>query len=288
MLSVATVPAFVALVALLVRKRLFAYLGLGVAIVVVNLIANNPVVSARYWTAIVIAGLVGTRVDWRTRAGHAVMVTALVLVTTFSYSYLDLFRRESGLELKSEKLEDLVAVAVDYSMFQQEMNVVEYVSENGHTLGRQLTGSVGVYIPRALWTGKPVDTGDVIAPDTGGNPSASVWSELYIDFGLIGVFVGFLVLAFVVTRFERRLRSSPGSFPMVAGPILFAFSIVFLRGSLQPIIGAGVPLVGAILYVRRPQPRRGGRELTSRRPPDAAENGAMGRIPLAPGTKVHV
>jgi len=246
-----TVPAFVALAYLLASGRWRHRRGLALLLVLSNLVVNNPISNARYWTAIVLAGVGGALWDLRAPQRRRLAGLALLLVTLFSFTHLDAFRRVGGARFASEGVAELMLSSPDYAMFQQELNATAYIAKSGFSDGGQILGALGVYIPRALWTSKPPDTGDVVGADAGFNVSSSLWTEFYIDFGYVGLAVGFLALGWTYQRLDRWLEFGRVRMTGVVVAVAAAYSLVFLRGSLQPIFAAGVPLFAALLWTQR-------------------------------------
>jgi oligosaccharide repeat unit polymerase len=87
--------------------------------------------------------------------------------------------------------------------FDSYYNFAIIFSENIVTYGRQLLGVVFFWIPRSVWSNKPVGSGSYIADQLGfefSNISANFFAEGYINFGLIGILLFAIVLA-VLTSF---------------------------------------------------------------------------------------
>ena len=130
----------------------------------------------------------------------------------------------------------------DFDGFQSVMNVVAYVNAKGLSFGYQLLGALFTFIPRELWSSKPYATGQSAAEFMGypfTNISAPLVSELYVDFGALGVTVG----AFLFGVFLRKIdtgtilfRSAEDLISRSLVAIICAFAIIFLRGSLIGVI----------------------------------------------------
>jgi hypothetical protein len=81
--------------------------------------------------------------------------------------------------------------------------------------GQTLLNALFVWIPRFLWPNKPVMGGNVfVAEHTGMTFSASATFgsgpvfELFVNFGQIGIFFGFLVLGIIVCLIDRRASTA--------------------------------------------------------------------------------
>lgn len=148
----------------------------------------------------------------------------------------------------------------DFDGLQSVNNVVDYVYANGHSYGHQLLGAAGILIPRTLWNSKPEATGIITAEHAGypfTNISAPLASEIYIDFGFLGLAVVPVLLGIALRILELRTvhTSLAGSVLRPVAAIAFSFIIIFLRGSLIGVI-ANIALsiilaYGAVWFCRK-------------------------------------
>lgn len=222
-----------------------------------NVLINNPIGNSRDWYATVLLGLVSIYVPLRDRRWAARgFVIVFVLITLFSFQQLAAFRRTGGANFSSQSLSSSLVSSLDYASPQQMLNGIEYVEQNGYQLGRQLVGSVFVWVPRSVWPNKPGDTGDLVENDANQiNVSAPLWTEGQVDFGVIGTFSLLALAGFAAAKLQRQYTDkTKGASPWVALVPPFASIFVFvLRGSLQPALGNGVIpfLIIAVLCMRR-------------------------------------
>jgi hypothetical protein len=221
------------------------------ALLVGNLIANNPIGNARYWFGTAFVAFCATRIRFDRKWMAAGFILGALSISLFAYAYLDLFRRTGGAQIEQGTPAQLVRSSVDFGMFQQELNASRYVDRHGILFGRQLTGTVFLLVPRKVWPDKPVDTGDVIGSDTGFNVAASLWSEMYVDFGYLGVAVGFAGLGMLFGALDRRFAEDGNEVLLAFLPPLAAFEIFFLRGSLQPAWAELLPVLACMAYVTK-------------------------------------
>ena len=94
----------------------------------------------------------------------------------------------------------------------QEFMIV--MKDNMITYGRQLLGVVFFWVPRAIWLTKPEGSGFLLANKYGVFPNISMpyFAEGYVNFGLIGIFIFTIVLAYISSRFDSIFWDSKNCF----------------------------------------------------------------------------
>lgn len=130
----------------------------------------------------------------------------------------------------------------DFDGFQSVMNIIAFVDAKGLSFGYQILGAVLTFIPRELWPSKPFATGQSAAEFMGypfTNISAPFVSELYVDFGWLGVTFGAFIFGVFLRKIDAgtilyRHREDIVSRILVA--IICSFAIIFLRGSIIAVI----------------------------------------------------
>jgi hypothetical protein len=246
-----TMPALVALVYLIVSGLWKRNKALFVALVVANVIVNNPISNPRAWTGVVIVGLLAALVNLRIRSRSVYFALGILLSLLLSLGYLNIFRSpETRTATNRLTITQQLTQSPDFAMFQQEVDGTEYVSTNGFTDGKQLAGSLFVFVPRSVWHSKAGPTGILVSQFVGlnGDWSSSLWTEFYIDFGYPELIVGFILLGSLFTYMDRVFATSKSTATRVLIPILATYTILFIRGSLEPEFGFALPLV-ILLFV---------------------------------------
>jgi hypothetical protein len=211
-------------------------LALAVVVGIFLMDSMNPISTARYLsgTAIFAAatafGLFATRRRFRL-AACGFLVAMLVI-----FPLADAFRYSRQGELKSTNpIQSLLTG--DYDSFAQLMNGYLVGAREGIILGKQFSGVLLFWLPRTLWTNKPVDTGIYIANMRGyafTNLSAPLWIEFYLNGGWVVLAVGMFALGLGLHRWDTRL-SSQFDVDRMPGPlacILPFYMMILLRGSL--------------------------------------------------------
>jgi hypothetical protein len=247
-------PALVALVYFLAsglwrRNRI-----LFVILVIVNVIVNNPISNARAWTGVVAVGILAALVNLRKRSRSTYFALGLLLSLLVSLSYLNVFRAPQSAHrattTNTPSLDQQLSQSPDFGMFQQEVNGTIYVQRDGFTSGRQLAGAVFVFVPRSMWPSKAGSTGILDSQIVGlhGDWSSSLWTEFYIDFGYPELIIGFVLLGYLFTYLDNVFALSTSVATRVMMPMLATYSMLFIRGALQPTLGYAIPLV-ILLFV---------------------------------------
>lgn len=130
----------------------------------------------------------------------------------------------------------------DFDGFQSLINVIKYTVEAGYSYGYQALGALLIFVPRSIWTSKPIATGNIAAESVGYdfvNVSSPLVSELFVDFGWLGVTLFSVFLGVVYRKIDSYFlvaRLNQHYIGVFMGGILFSFTIIILRGTLIGII----------------------------------------------------
>lgn len=239
-----------------------------VGLVLVNLVANNPIANPRirFGGVAFAVALIMVHVE-RPRRLRAFLV-ALLLLILLVFPYADLFRYDVQQTIKIDTLRDQLVDSPDYAMYQQEMNGIVYVREHGYTKGEQTLGAALSFVPKSVWSDQPEATGDLISRSDDINASSTLWTEANVEAGWLAIVALFLLYGLVAMladeSYERCSRTRP-SLIGVAVPLFAAFQFFVLRGALLPVVGDLAPIVIIVLACSRRA-----RPLT----PDAPTDGA--------------
>jgi hypothetical protein len=207
-------------------------------IIIGILLANtmNPLSNARQFagTAILAAatafGLFTTRHRFRV-AGCGFLAGMFVI-----FPLADAFRFSGKAELKATNPIQAL-LSNDFDSFAQMMNGYLVGARDGIVPGRQLSGVLLFWVPRTIWTHKPVDTAQYIADGRGygfTNLSSPLWIEFYLNGSWVLLAVGMFALGFGLHRWDTRLDAQFDVYrmPGLLGCILPFFMMIVLRGPL--------------------------------------------------------
>ena len=180
----------------------------------------------------------------------------MAIITHTSFSLLELIQNPALLLVNTERESFLhVFHTLHYDAFANIMATIEYVSEHGITWGKQLAGVLGFFIPRAIWHGKPTGTGELIGNYliddyhfVYANLSNPLVSEGYINFGILGVFLMAVLLAYFVRLMLSWMNSEHYLKKVLA--FYFALHMIFLlRGDLMNGVAYFVGVVFSVLFL---------------------------------------
>ena len=169
------------------------------------------------------------------------------------FPFLDIFRAFSD--------DANVEVGLNFDMFLEGhfdsyQNFALIVSHNIVTYGRQLLGVIFFWMPRSIWHDKPIGSGAFAAEElnfTFENVSANYFAEGYINFGLIGVFLFLILLAYATARLDslywKYAANRKYNYFSVLYTISLGFLFFILRGDLLSSTAYAFGFVFSALFV---------------------------------------
>ncbi|MER5629094.1 hypothetical protein CP967_06575 [Streptomyces nitrosporeus] len=217
------------------------------ALGLLNLVVNNPISNARYWFLTVLVSLLFTAFPSSAAIYRTVLTTGVVGALVL-FPYADRFRYDDEGYRPPESASAFEPLATkDYDQTVMFANTISWVDARGHTYGRQLAGSALFFVPRAVWSGKPEDTGVRVGEWMGmrmTNLSAPLWTEFWVDFGAAGMVGGLALIGYAAARTDRRYALAvtragpgPGGVLAIAVPLIAGYTFILLRGPLLQAAG---------------------------------------------------
>jgi hypothetical protein len=207
-----------------------------------NVVVNNPISNPRYWFLTVVAGTVYALPRLSANLYRLTIIGGL-LGALLVFPYADVFRYQAAnrSDVVIKPIAETLA-SKDFDQWTMTANGVWFGDGLGHTFGAQILGVVLFFVPRSIWPNKPMDTGVLVGRHVAGagtdNLSSPLWTELWIDFGIVGVILGFFVLGIIARRAEDRFAAMgkvSSSEPLVVQvllPFLVGYGFILLRGPL--------------------------------------------------------
>lgn len=217
-----------------------------VVLLIFNVIGSNPFYTSRYWYGTVFISIFIILFKWK-RNSAIYYTYAIILGFLIIFPYADVARDASKFSFGLSTLIDNLSVG-DFDAFQQIMNSNTFVDMNGLSLGNQFLGSLLFFVPRSIWPNKPIGTGATMGEDfnyINTNISAPLWAEFNVNFGIIGIFVLFIIYGKMSSNLQKGYQQTKGklNFYQVFVPFYAFYQIFLLRGDLMSGFSNLIPVV---------------------------------------------
>jgi len=222
-------------------------------LVVINLLINNPISSPRYWFGTIVLSLIFIALPWRSKISFSFLMTSILLLLLIVFPFADMFRSTTNIDKlvlqESSRISNPLVNKSDYDSFQQILNTTEYVEDHGIAYGKQMFGTLMFWVPRNLWSSKPNPSGVVVAEYKGyeyTNLSMPLWGEAYMDGGILGVIIVFVIYGFIVNVIENIYIHNYSKRPNLLNtfvPVYAAYQLFMLRGTLMSAFAYFMPIV---------------------------------------------
>ena len=207
------------------------------------LLTNAPTGMPRFAVAAFYLPLVFIYFKWIRRPLYLPLFMIFAVMVVFPF--LDVFRGKESINFGL-----LAMLSANFDSYQLFMQVV---SNNYITWGYQLLGCVFFFIPRSIWPSKPIGSGYLTAHENNyyfDNLSMNYLGEGYINFGILGVVLFALIIAWFNASFDRRYWCSKyelsPSFKLIYF-ISMGMEFAIYRGALLNIMPV---LIGYIVAVK--------------------------------------
>ena len=215
------------------------------------LVINSPLAFPRYWAfAMIFSGIIWSTIN-TLRSG--LVLYFLTVGGILASSLVEPLRRNASIgaavaDFRIINVADYLTT-VHFDSFQNIVYIQRYVEGNGHTAGEQLFGGLIFWFPRALWSGKPIDSGQLVYrwldaagyPVTFYNHAIPIPGTAWLDFGLIGVVIVGLVYGLTSgviddtlsagLSIQEGLEKDEVNYLLVAAPLAVGLFLVHIRGS---------------------------------------------------------
>ncbi len=231
-------------------------------VLVVLVVVVNPISSPRYVAGTAALAVLVALGAARTQKRARIFAVILAIGMVFVFPYAAFARTSTQTPSAQRGGTAQVLASSDFDAFDQIDNTLSYVHANGVSDGQQLIGAAFFWVPRAVWPGKPEDTGILLAQFRGykfKNLSEPLWGEFFIDGGWILLAGGMMMLGAALRRFDGRSSDWIANHNRsILGTILPFYLVIILRGSLlAAMAGLAVVVVSAVVVNRARWPARG-------------------------------
>ncbi|MBN1694074.1 oligosaccharide repeat unit polymerase [candidate division WOR-3 bacterium] len=232
------------------------------ALILINLLVNNPLATPRYWAGTIILGFTAMLLKKLNRGkGFLAAMLLIGMLFIFPLTHVLRYRTAETVSLSDLRFGELKTAYTSphFDAYEMSVHTIQYVAKEGITWGKQLAGPLLFWIPRALWKGKPVGSGGTVAiyfsyPQT--NLSCPLPFEGYINFGLIGLTL-FAVLTGVLfsllDAYHWKISTSASTdIISLYYPFFLGFSLFAMRGDLMSSFSYTIMFIaaGLILLVK--------------------------------------
>ncbi|WP_123041890.1 hypothetical protein [Cohnella candidum] len=196
---------------------------------------TSPFNTTRFYLGFIIILIVYLFYEHRMTPGKFVWVILSGLF--FIFPLLNYFRYGfKGIEVPSpyhlmfDQLTEL-----HFDAFSNLIATFHYCAEHGYAFGYRLLGVFLFFVPRSIWTGKPLSSGEAIGDYISAlyslnfnNLSNPLPSEFFMNFGWVGVAVGAALCAAIVNKLEKGIHKNRYVHALIAG-----FLFIIFRGDLM-------------------------------------------------------
>lgn len=125
------------------------------------------------------------------------------------------------------------------------LEAIAYTKVNGFLNFSNILTCVLFFVPRSIWLGKNVPSGQLIAEFFRGhftNLSCPFVAEFYLSFGIVGLILLSFLLGYVFYKLECMINSRI-TFKKGISMIVFGMLIYLLRGALLPTFSYTMSLI---------------------------------------------
>jgi hypothetical protein len=233
----------------------------------VALLTCNPINGSRYLFASLTVAAWFATIRSRPNFG-AISVVVLVAALIWLYPALSQLRESEGDPLFGgigiAATTERMTTNFDFDGFRSIIDGVTYVEDKGVAWGRQFLGVLTFWYPREYWPHKPEPTGVLVSRQVGysfTNISAPLWEDAYVDWGMPGVFIIFLLYGWgsgVLDAWHEG-RPTDTSLGGILITYLAGYQFFTLRGDLWAAVSYLLPalLLFAVAFQRGRAQRRG-------------------------------
>ena len=182
---------------------------------------------------------------------HA-LVPILILGLLVIFPSVDFFRNNTIAQIDQFQFSLRLFETMDFDSYFMSIQTLKYVAQEGYLYGQQLLGAIFTFVPREIWTAKPVITGLILVEGLNGefwNVSTAIIGEALIDFGLLGVLLYGLVLGFIAVILDIFLRRPHLLYGQGIAYISLGLVFFNLRGALLTTMGYTYGAFAAVTVV---------------------------------------
>jgi len=208
-------------------------------IALLSTIIVNPFSSPRFIALSALVAVILGLFDLKKVSTKSIFALGTLLGMGVIYPLSAWFKKES-FQTQGVSLDLTTFTSIDFDGFQMSLNSVIYTAAHGIQWGVHVLASFFFWVPRSIWPSKAFVSTYAIADSRGyswGNLSLPLWSELYLDLGVLGCVLGL----YLIGKVSRKL-----DFDFVTGGRLLPVAAAY--GATQWALLRG-PLGGSMVFV---------------------------------------
>lgn len=208
-------------------------------LITIMLFFVGPLSMPRFLTFSLYIPLVFVLLDWY-RKKDCKYIGTVIFGMILIFPFLDLFR---WFRVDNRQFDNVI-IDINYFLvghFDAFQNFARIIMLDVHTYGEQFLGALLFFFPRSIWLTKPVGSGFLLAESAGlsfNNISVPLIAELYLDFFIPGIILGFFLLGALYKYIDNRFDNRRGNFGLLDAVKLIAYveficlQYYLLRGNL--------------------------------------------------------
>lgn len=184
-------------------------------LLVLCVFVNFPTAIPRYWLATLYISLLLTIFKekfFKLKHLFTSLFTISILVlfpllSIFRYGIDKFFSKEWGLQ----KIYNFSFMGGDFDAYSSFFTTLEYVEKHGINYGKQLVTVLLFFVPRQIWPNKSIGTGALVNKLEGSdftNFSSPLIAEGYINFGIWGILLFSIIIAFVSSKYDAYIATN--------------------------------------------------------------------------------
>ncbi len=261
-------PAMACTVFVFNKKRSLNWIPVVITLII-TVLSNFPTSTTRYWMATIILGFILAKFMKRQESRKLDYAILVVIIVLFPFFYIFKTRTLSDLLGSGYSYGGIINSfnSVDFDAFSLLARAARYVSENGITWGRQLLNIILFFVPRSLWSGKPITTNTLIASSQGArytNLSCPLPAEGYVNFGIVGTVVYAIIIAIYASYLDKvyweTSKDLRNNVITMLYPYLAIIILYISRGPLQPSFIQTIALILPMIVIVGLFPNRRSKE----------------------------
>lgn len=209
---------------------------------IVLLIAYPPTGLARYKAAAIFLGIFLSTSKFLkiTRAFVLIFLAGFIVILPFLNAFRVMtFENVSFFQMFNNIMSNMANLwlAGDYDAYTMLTLTIDYIENHGITYGYQFVGALLFWVPRQIWTSKPVGSGAEIAESLGWhftNLSCPLPAEGLINYSLIGVLFFAILIGILMRFFDKLYWEKPLEINRIniIYPVVVVFFFFVNRGDL--------------------------------------------------------